>query len=109
MQPMATSVSDLNDVFKAYTALYAYDKAELNAQVEETTQMGNWTREKITFDAAYGHERVRSERCLQGLYRAVRLRQSGAKCAGGRNDADGELDTRENNFRCSLWPRACQI
>jgi serine/threonine protein kinase/dienelactone hydrolase len=47
-----------NDVFKAYTALYAYDKAELNAQVEETTQMENWSREKVTFDAAYGHERV---------------------------------------------------
>ena len=47
-----------NDVFKAYTALYAYDKAELNAQVEETTQMENWSREKVTFDAAYGQERV---------------------------------------------------
>lgn len=47
-----------NDVFKAYTTLYAYDKAELNAQVEETALMENWTREKVSFDAAYGHERV---------------------------------------------------
>ena len=47
-----------NDVFKAYTGLYAYDKAELNAQVEETTPMENWSREKVSFDAAYGHERV---------------------------------------------------
>ena len=49
-------VSD--DVFKAYTALYDYDKGELNAQVEETATMEGWSRAKVTFDAAYGHERV---------------------------------------------------
>jgi serine/threonine protein kinase/formylglycine-generating enzyme required for sulfatase activity/dienelactone hydrolase len=49
-------VSD--DVFKAYTALYAYDKGELNAQVEETATMEGWPRAKVTFDAAYGQERV---------------------------------------------------
>jgi formylglycine-generating enzyme required for sulfatase activity/dienelactone hydrolase/predicted Ser/Thr protein kinase len=49
-------VSD--DVFKAYTALYAYDKGELNAQVEETAMMEGSSRAKVTFDAAYGHERV---------------------------------------------------
>ncbi len=49
-------VSD--DVFKAYTALYAYDKGELNARVEETTVMEGWSRAKVTFDAAYGHERM---------------------------------------------------
>jgi formylglycine-generating enzyme required for sulfatase activity/dienelactone hydrolase len=49
-------VSD--DVFKAYTALYAYDKGDLNAQVEATASMETWSREKVTFDAAYGHERV---------------------------------------------------
>jgi hypothetical protein len=49
-------VSD--DVFKAYTALYAYDKGELNAQVEETATMEGWSRARVSFDAAYGHERV---------------------------------------------------
>ena len=49
-------VSD--DVFKAYTALYAYDKGDLNAQVEETATMEGWSRAKVSFDAAYGHERV---------------------------------------------------
>ena len=49
-------VSD--EVFKAYTALYAYDKGALNAQVEETATMEGWSRAKVTFDAAYGHERV---------------------------------------------------
>jgi eukaryotic-like serine/threonine-protein kinase len=49
-------VSD--EVFKAYKGLYGYDKAELNAKVEETESTENWTREKISFDAAYGGERV---------------------------------------------------
>jgi dienelactone hydrolase len=30
----------------------------LNAQVEETTTMEGWSRAKVTFDAAYGQERV---------------------------------------------------
>ena len=49
-------VSD--DVFKAYTALYAYDKGALNARVEKTEVTEGWSRSKVTFDAAYGHERV---------------------------------------------------
>ena len=49
-------VSD--DVFKAYSGLYAYDKTELNARMEETETTEDWTREKVSFDAAYGNERV---------------------------------------------------
>ncbi len=47
-----------DDVFQAYTALYAYDKGELNALLEETALMEISLREKVTFDAAYGRERV---------------------------------------------------
>jgi dienelactone hydrolase/predicted Ser/Thr protein kinase len=49
-------VSD--DVFKAYASAYDYDKGELNAQVDERVVAGAWTREKVSFDAAYGRERV---------------------------------------------------
>ena len=49
-------VSD--EVFKAYTTLYAYDKQELNAQVEETATMEAWSRARVSFDAAYGNERI---------------------------------------------------
>src|SRR5512137_1769448 len=49
-------VSD--DVFKAYAALYVYDKGALNEQVEETASMEISSREKVTFDAAYNGERV---------------------------------------------------
>jgi hypothetical protein len=46
------------EVFRAYKGLYAYDKGELNAHVEETLTAADWTREKVTFNAAYGDERV---------------------------------------------------
>lgn len=49
-------VSD--DVFKVYLSLYAYDKGELNAKTDETATTDAWIRERVTFDAAYGHERV---------------------------------------------------
>jgi formylglycine-generating enzyme required for sulfatase activity/predicted Ser/Thr protein kinase len=49
-------VSD--EVFKAYKAMYAYDKTDLDARVEETETTENWTRQKISFNAAYGRERV---------------------------------------------------
>ncbi len=47
-----------NDAFQAYIGLYAYDKGELNAKVEEMATTGGWSLAKLTFDAAYGHERV---------------------------------------------------
>ncbi len=49
-------VSD--DIFEAYRGLYAYDKTELNARVEETETTESWNREKVSFDAAYGNERM---------------------------------------------------
>jgi len=51
-----TPVSD--EVFEAYRGLYAYDETELNARVEETETTENWTWVRVTFDAAYGNERV---------------------------------------------------
>jgi formylglycine-generating enzyme required for sulfatase activity len=49
-------VSD--EVYEAYRGLYDYDKTELNARVEDTEKTESWTREKVSFDAAYGNERV---------------------------------------------------
>jgi dienelactone hydrolase len=46
------------DVFRAFKGLYAYDKGELNARVEETETTDDWTREKVSFNAAYGGDRV---------------------------------------------------
>jgi formylglycine-generating enzyme required for sulfatase activity/dienelactone hydrolase len=49
-------VSD--DVFNAYCRLYSYDRGALNARTEEAEATDTWTREKVSFDAAYGNERV---------------------------------------------------
>jgi len=47
------------EVFRAYQALYSYDKIPLNAKVEGVVQdTADWREEKITFDAAYNKERM---------------------------------------------------
>ncbi len=48
-----------DNVFQIYQGLYSYDKTPLNAKVEGVDDgNGDWRREKVTFDAAYGNERV---------------------------------------------------
>jgi tRNA A-37 threonylcarbamoyl transferase component Bud32 len=50
-------VSD--DVFQVYKNQFFYDKTKLNDRVEYREESaGGWTREKISFDAAYGGERI---------------------------------------------------
>lgn len=50
-------VSD--SVFAAYRRLYDYDPMPLNAVVEESDSSArDWVKQRVTFDAAYGHERV---------------------------------------------------
>ncbi len=46
-------------VFRAYRVMYAYDPSPLNARVEGVVQDGrDWRVEKVSFDAAYGGERL---------------------------------------------------
>ena len=47
-----------DQVFKAYRELYAYDKEALNARVEQTEVTDRAQRQRVSFDAAYSHERV---------------------------------------------------
>jgi eukaryotic-like serine/threonine-protein kinase len=50
-------VSD--EVFHAYKLLYAYPESPLNAKVEGVVEdTVDWRKEKITFDAGYGGERM---------------------------------------------------
>jgi len=49
-------VSD--DVFNVYKSMFAYDRTPLHAVVEPMEQTESWKREKISFDAAYGNERM---------------------------------------------------
>jgi hypothetical protein len=50
-------VSD--EVFKIYLDMYAYDKKELRSRTESVDESDkDWIKEKVSFDAAYGGERV---------------------------------------------------
>ena len=49
-------VSD--ETFALFLNQYSYDKTELNAVVESIKEGEDYIREKITFDAAYGNERM---------------------------------------------------
>jgi eukaryotic-like serine/threonine-protein kinase len=48
-----------DEVFQIYRTMYAYQHTALNAKVEPVPQdSADWHKEKITFDAAYGNERM---------------------------------------------------
>ncbi len=48
-----------DDIFKVYLELFSYDPADLNSQVEYHTESpGGWIREKVSYDAPYGGERI---------------------------------------------------
>ena len=50
-------VSD--QVFAIYKRFYAYDESDLKPSVEATdASSGYWTKQKITYNAAYGNERI---------------------------------------------------
>ena len=51
-------VSD--QLFQAYKSLYSYDKTPLHAVVESTEQADDWKLQTISFDAAYGNERMKA-------------------------------------------------
>jgi dienelactone hydrolase len=52
-----TPVSD--PIFEIYKDMFSYDKADLNATVEETKELSSdWVHEKISFSAAYDNERM---------------------------------------------------
>ncbi len=51
-------VSD--QIFQVYKSLYAYDKTPLHAVVESTEQADDWNLQTISFDAAYGSERMKA-------------------------------------------------
>jgi formylglycine-generating enzyme required for sulfatase activity/dienelactone hydrolase len=43
---------------RIFLRMYAYDRKPLNAVVERTDVSEDWTRERVTFDAGYGNERM---------------------------------------------------
>ena len=48
-----------DDAFRVYRSMYSYDKLPLNPSVDAVVQnTPDWREEKVSFDAAYGGERV---------------------------------------------------
>ncbi len=48
-----------DSIFQVYKEQFSYDKTDLNARVESRDDTHeSWIQEKITFDAAYGDERI---------------------------------------------------
>jgi serine/threonine protein kinase/dienelactone hydrolase len=46
-------------IFQVYREQFAYDKINLNVRLESRDESNNdWIQERITFDAAYGNERI---------------------------------------------------
>ena len=51
-----TPISD--ELFSAYSRIFAYDDLPLDARVEESREAANWNYELVSFDAAYDGERM---------------------------------------------------
>ncbi|HEY3122910.1 MAG TPA: SUMF1/EgtB/PvdO family nonheme iron enzyme, partial [Thermoanaerobaculia bacterium] len=48
-----------DEIFRIYANLYSYDRTDLRPMIESVDESSqHWRREKITFNAAYGSERV---------------------------------------------------
>jgi dienelactone hydrolase len=47
-----------DSTFQIYRSLFAYDRTELKPKVESVEESEFWKKEKLSFDAAYGNERV---------------------------------------------------
>jgi dienelactone hydrolase len=54
-------------IFQVYREQFAYDRTDLKARVEYSLESpGGWIHEKVSFDAAYGDERVLAHLFLPG-------------------------------------------
>jgi dienelactone hydrolase len=47
-----------DEIFAVFKKQYLYDKTDLNSVIEEVVESDDYIKEKITFDAAYGDERM---------------------------------------------------
>ncbi|HYT68280.1 MAG TPA: protein kinase [Vicinamibacterales bacterium] len=56
----ANDVPARDEVFEVYRSRFNYDPVPLNAVVEASDDLPGWRRDTMTFDAAYGKERVRA-------------------------------------------------
>jgi predicted esterase len=92
-------VSD--EVFRVYADLYEYDDTELESKVEDRAEGDDWVREKISFNAAYGDDRVLGQLFLPTAVRppyqaVVYFAGDGARAAGPLSDLESRWEFKNN-------------
>jgi eukaryotic-like serine/threonine-protein kinase len=101
-------VSD--EVFRSYRGFFSYDRTDLKAAVEAVEEAEYWRHEKVSFDAAYGNERVLAHlflpRNAKPPYQAVLFHPPGEAML--RNSSDdirmGAYDFIIRSGRAVLFP-----
>jgi cephalosporin-C deacetylase-like acetyl esterase len=103
-----TPVSD--EVFEQFRRLYDYDEAPLEATIEEERPVEDGTRQKITFDAAYGDERMMAHLFLPSAgeppYQTVVIFPGSGSLQARSSDslALNRVDFLLRSGRAVLWP-----
>ena len=104
-----TPVSD--ETYRIYKSLYAYDKTPLNAAVDSVDESSPyWRKEKVSYDAAYGHERVPAllflpRNAAPPYQTVVYFPSSGARLSGSAEDLEHSVvDFVIRSGRAVLYP-----
>lgn len=99
-----------DDVFAQFLRLYAYDKTQLDARIEEERPVQDGVRLKVTFNAAYGSERMMAYLFLPSAgkppYQTVVL-FPGSGSIDARSSASlelGRIDFVLKGGRAAVWP-----
>ncbi len=59
IRDLANAKPAADSVYRIYKSMYSYDRTPLNEKIESVAQDSqDWRKQKITFDAAYGKERM---------------------------------------------------
>jgi len=99
-----------DEAFAQYLRQFAYDQAALDAQIEEEKTVPSGPRQKITFNAAYGGERMMAYLFLpprgQGPYQVVvEFPGSGSISARSSENLElGRLDFLPKSGRAVMFP-----
>lgn len=99
-----------DEVFAQYLLLFAYDKTPLDAKIEEDKPTDHGTRQRITFNAAYGGERMMAYLFLPSSgkppYQTLVL-FPGSGSIEARSSAElepGRVDFLVRGGRAIIWP-----
>ncbi len=105
-----------DSIFQRYKEQISYDKTDLNAQVESREESSeDWIREKITFDAAYGGERIIAilflpKNTAPPYQTVIYFPGSQAVSRNSSNDIDSDIEFKVflsfimKNGRAALYP-----